>query len=98
MMTTATTTEAIRVPVEGMTCQSCVGRITRAVRKVDGVEAVKVSLADDSATVRYDPTRIPVTDILAAIAAAGYDARPERIERVTDEPHRSLLDRLLRLH
>jgi copper ion binding protein len=96
-MTTATTTEAIRIPVEGMTCQSCVGRITRTVRKVDGVEAVKVSLGDDSATVRYDPARVPVTAILAAIAAAGYDARPERIERVTNEPHRSLLGRLMRL-
>jgi len=97
-MTTATTTESIRIPVEGMTCQSCVGRITRAVRRVDGVKAVKVRLGDETATVRYEPARVPVTDILAAIAAAGYDARPERIERVVEKPHRSLLDRLMRLH
>ena len=97
-MTTATTTESIRIPVEGMTCQSCVGRITRAVRRVDGVKAVKVRLGDETATVRYEPARVPVFAILAAIAAAGYDARPERIEHVTHEPHRSLLDRLMRLH
>jgi Cu+-exporting ATPase len=97
-MTTATTTESIRIPVEGMTCQSCVGRITRAVRRVDGVKAVKVRLGDETATVRYEPARVPVFAILAAISAAGYDARSERIERVVEKPHRSLLDRLMRVY
>ncbi len=33
--------ETICVPVSGMTCSSCVNRITRSVKKVVGVESVR---------------------------------------------------------
>jgi len=29
--------ELVRFPIEGMTCTSCVGHITKAVRRIDGV-------------------------------------------------------------
>jgi Cu+-exporting ATPase len=58
-----------------MTCASCVNRITRYLTKVEGVEAANVNLAAESATVRFDPARVAITDLAAAVEAAGYVAR-----------------------
>ena len=63
-----------------MTCTSCAARITRAVRKVEGVDAVRVDLATDAATVTYDPARTSLAAIAAAVGAAGYEARTEAAE------------------
>lgn len=69
--------ETVSIPVEGMTCASCVNRITRFLRKVDGVEDANVNLAAESATVRFDPARVEVRDLAEAVEAAGYVARLE---------------------
>ena len=86
--------ELVRIPIEGMTCSSCVSRITRALRKVDGVESVKVDLASDSAIVGFDGERTSLEVIGGAIRAAGYEARMETAEPFTPAPHRGLLSRL----
>jgi len=67
--------EIVSFPVEGMTCASCVNRITRFLAKVDGVEEANVNLATESATVRFDPGRVGVQDLADAVEAAGYVAR-----------------------
>jgi Cu+-exporting ATPase len=69
--------EIVSFPVEGMTCASCVNRITRFLGKVEGVEEAHVNLASESATVRFDPGRVTVTDLAAAVDAAGYIALVE---------------------
>jgi P-type Cu+ transporter len=66
--------ETIRFPIEGMTCTSCVSRITRALRKLDGVERVKVDLGHESAVIRRQPSLASNATITAAVAAAGYEA------------------------
>src|SRR2546422_8258238 len=68
----------LSIPVEGMTCASCVNRITRFLQRVDGVENAQVNLATESATVRFDPSRVGLTDLAAAVEAAGYVARIDR--------------------
>jgi Cu+-exporting ATPase len=79
-VTTATTgIEIVSFPIEGMTCASCVNRITRFLTKVDGVEEANVNLATESATVRYDGKRVDITGLAAAVDAAGYTARVERL-------------------
>ncbi len=78
MTTSVPQIEIVSFPVEGMTCASCVNRITRFLRKVDGVEEANVNLASESATVRYDADRIGVADLVAAVDAAGYVARVEQ--------------------
>jgi Cu+-exporting ATPase len=64
--------EPVRIQIEGMTCTSCVSRITRALRKLDGVESVKVDLVSDSAIVGFDGGRTSLEVIGDAIRAAGY--------------------------
>ena len=82
-------TETIRFPIEGMTCASCVSRITRALRKVEGVEQAKVDLREEMGTVRRDPLVASDHALAAAIAAAGYEAKFEAstvIPTAVDQP------------
>ena len=82
----------VSFPVEGMTCASCVNRITRFLRKADGVEEANVNLATETATVQFDPARIDLAGLSAAVEAAGYVARVDRLAgseaeaEATDEP------------
>ena len=78
MLTPSQPIEIVSFPVEGMTCASCVNRITRFLGNVEGVEDAHVNLAAESATVRFDPTRVDVADLAAAVDAAGYVARLEQ--------------------
>ena len=66
--------ETIRFPVLGMTCSSCVSRITRSLRKLDGVERVEVDLRRETATVRRDVGSVSNAALANAVAAAGYQA------------------------
>ena len=70
--------ETVSFPVEGMTCAACVNRITRFLDNVDGVETASVNLATETATVRFDPERVDVEQLGAAVEAAGYEARTDR--------------------
>ncbi len=79
-MTAEVTAAGVRFPVEGMTCASCVNRIERHLRKVDGVVEANVNLATESASVRFDPARVDLDDLQSAVEAAGYEARIERSE------------------
>jgi copper chaperone CopZ len=85
--------EAVRFPVEGMTCTSCVNRITRHVRKVDGVRGVRVDLGRELVTVHRDPDLTSDVAVAAAIEAAGFHARMD--DAVTVEVRPTLFERLL---
>lgn len=87
--------ENLRIPVEGMTCGSCAARITRAVRRVHGVETVRVDLGDEVALVGFDPTRVSLAALGEAISRAGYEPHLETAEPFTPRPNRGgLLGRL----
>ena len=88
-------TEAIRFPVAGMTCGSCVNRITRAVRRLDGVTKVDVDLRRGTATVRRESALVSNAALAQAVEAAGYRTDPDRAESATAEVSRGLLARLL---
>ena len=63
-------------PIEGMTCASCANRVQRTLNKVEGVADATVNLASEQATVRYAPGQTGRDDLIAAVAAAGYQVRP----------------------
>jgi len=58
--------------VSGMTCASCEHHIEREVKKLAGVSAVKVSYADKTTTVEYDPKKVDESKIAATINNTGY--------------------------
>jgi len=60
------------IPVEGMSCASCVSSIEKAVAKVPGVDKVLVNLATERADVTFKATP-DVPAVIDAIRKAGYD-------------------------
>jgi P-type Cu+ transporter len=86
--TTPTATE-IQMPIEGMTCASCVNRIERFLRATDGVETASVNLATEVATIRFLPHVAGRAELIGAVEAAGYDVRPEPAAAATS-PESSL--------
>ncbi len=80
----------IVLPVEGMTCASCVNRIERFLRKTDGVLEANVNLATERATVRFDPSAAGRAELVKAVEAAGYDVRPETPAAATSDRSEAL--------
>lgn len=68
-------TRRMDLAVEGMSCASCVGRIEAALRAVPGVVDASVNLATEKASVHYFVGAASPSDIEAAVARAGYQAR-----------------------
>ena len=61
----------ISLPIEGMTCASCAGRVERALKKVPGVSTATVNLAAELATVDA-ADGVGAAALAEAVAAAGY--------------------------
>ena len=74
-----TTLEPIDIPVLGMTCASCVGRVEKAIKAVPGVASAAVNLAAERAHVELaDPGRTPA--VIEAIRKVGYEPLERSIE------------------
>jgi len=61
----------LTLPIRGMSCASCVGRVEKALRAVPGVGEVAVNLATESAHVTPDGALDPV-QLIAAVERSGY--------------------------
>ncbi|WP_338810163.1 heavy metal translocating P-type ATPase [Agrobacterium leguminum] len=71
--------EPVSIPVEGMTCASCVRRVETAAAKVPGVMSSSVNFATKKLTV--EPAEgFSARTLGAAIKKVGYDIAPERHE------------------
>jgi P-type Cu+ transporter len=68
------TAQVIKLPVEGMTCASCVARVEKALKRVPGVAAAEVNLATETATVSLAEGASPQS-LVEAVRGAGYEAR-----------------------
>ncbi|RML50216.1 Heavy metal translocating P-type ATPase [Pseudomonas amygdali pv. morsprunorum] len=66
-------TTTFDLPISGMTCASCAGRVERALAKVPGVNSVTVNLANERAHVSAAPQTDPHT-LISAVTRAGYGA------------------------
>ena len=78
----------ITIPVVGMTCASCVGRVERAVEKVPGVLDVTVNLGTEKSTVEYLAGEVDVGTLERAIEGAGYGVVREEETSVEDAHER----------
>jgi copper ion binding protein len=70
------------LPISGMTCSSCAGRVERALRKVPNVASANVNLASEQA--RNEAPADSLEQLLAAVAGAGYAVPSERLELAID--------------
>ena len=63
--------------VAGMHCAACAGLIEAALSRLDGVREAVVNAASARLALRWDPARITLAELLAAIERAGYQASPD---------------------
>ncbi len=66
------------IPIRGMTCASCAGRIERALQQVPEVQQSSVNLAAERARVSAPSERLG--DLLAAVENAGYSVPLQQVE------------------
>jgi Cu+-exporting ATPase len=64
--------QTLTLPVEGMTCASCVARVEKVLTKMDGVEKASVNLATEKATVKFNPSVTSAEQMAKAVEEAGY--------------------------
>jgi Cu+-exporting ATPase len=67
---------SVRLAIGGMTCASCAARVEKRLGRIDGVTA-SVNLATEVARVEA-PATVPLDELIGAVEAAGYTARPAR--------------------
>jgi len=73
MDTSPTAAETISLPVEGMTCASCVSHVEGALKDLPGVSQVVVNLATGKVTVDRDSSLVTIEDMRRAVADVGYN-------------------------
>jgi copper chaperone len=65
------------INVEGMTCGGCVASVTKAIKRLEGVEQANVSLESKIASVIYDKDKTNEDQIKQAVRDAGYEVAAE---------------------
>src|SRR2546426_6168664 len=63
---------SLTIPIEGMSCASCVAKIEHGLSAVPGVSRAAVNLATEQATVEYQPGVTDPAAIQEAIRSLGY--------------------------
>lgn len=70
------------LPVSGMTCASCAGRVERALLKVPGVTSASVNLANEQ--VRVESSEADLAALIEAVQKAGYGVPVQSLELAID--------------
>jgi copper ion binding protein len=66
---------SVEVSIEGMSCMACVAKVKKTLSDLSGINEVKVSLENKSATIQYNPDNISLDKIKQSINEIGYKAR-----------------------
>ncbi len=64
--------KTLTLPVEGMTCASCVARVEKTLKKVDGVGTVNVNLATEKVSLEFDESKTDLAALAQMVNDAGY--------------------------
>ncbi len=67
------------VQIEGMTCASCVARVEKALKKIEGVVSAHVNLSTEKASISADHV-IPCAEIIQKIERAGFKVAQRKFE------------------
>ncbi|MBM4351224.1 MAG: copper-translocating P-type ATPase, partial [Deltaproteobacteria bacterium] len=77
--------EKVVLPIQGMTCASCVSKVEKSVRSLKGVLQVNVNLATERATIEYVPGVASIQDFKTAIQGAGYQILEVKEEDIVEK-------------
>lgn len=59
-----------------LSCPSCVAKIEKSLKALEGVQSAAVHFATGRIEIHHDTSRASVSELVAAVRAAGYEAKP----------------------
>jgi Cu+-exporting ATPase len=65
-----------KIHVSGMHCENCVASVTKGINELEGIDSVSVTLADSTAVVSFDPSKVDLEKITKAVEGRGYTVQP----------------------
>ena len=60
------------IPIEGMSCASCVSRVEGGLRERSGVTSASVNFATEQAVIEFMPQQVSLQDLATTITELGY--------------------------
>jgi len=77
--------EKVILPIQGMTCASCVSKVEKALNSVKGVVRAGVNFATERASVEYIPEEVSIRDLKKAVEEAGYRVLEVKEEDIVEK-------------
>jgi len=78
--------EKVQFKIGGMSCSFCAETIRKALTRMEGVNAVHVSLAHEETLIEYDPAKVAPQSLKDTLTAVGYTVRdPEKVRSFEEE-------------
>ncbi len=84
---------SIILDISGMTCSSCVAKVEKALKNVDGVKEVSVNFASEKAKVVYE--NLNSQDLLKAVDKVGFKASLKKTEEDTEQETKTLKTKII---
>ncbi|MBP8601103.1 MAG: copper-translocating P-type ATPase [Candidatus Saccharicenans sp.] len=89
--------EKTELPVKGLSCAACVGRVESAVKALKGVVEASANLALGRVAVGFIPGEVNLSEIKRAIEQAGYEVPEEVGEEPLSQAEKQAEEELIRL-
>ena len=80
--------------LEGISCAACVWLIEQRLSRLHGVTGAEINFTSLRARVRWDSSKLRLSEIIAAIGAIGYRAYPYDRERAERSRHAERIHRI----
>ena len=80
-----TRVEKVLLPIRGMSCAACVGKVEKALRSIKGVIQAGVNFATERASVEYLPGEVTLGDLKRVVQDAGYEVLEVEEEDMVDK-------------
>lgn len=87
----ATADQVVVLRTSGMTCSSCVSKITKALQSQSGVAATEIDLAGGLVLAGYDSKQVAPDRLARAVAAAGFKSEVAQV--LTPQQFKSIVGR-----
>ncbi len=75
----------ITLPIQGMTCASCVAKVEKVLKTLPGVASASVNLATERAALEYLPSSVTIKDFQQAVHGIGYEI-PDQTREPGEDP------------
>ena len=80
-----TPSERVQLGIGGMTCVACAQSVEATLNRVSGVESASVNVSSERALIRFDPSRVQLEDLVAAVESTGYTVTSQSSRRTRED-------------